>query len=122
MATQHVSEAFEISRQAALARCRLLPPISTLGPCRRAGAHKPRSAARRGLVEYAFLQAVSDGCLACVRHELECVQQVSPGVTSETMGYTARDFANYATQLGVQGAEEVKQYLDENWSCIAASP
>ena len=122
MATQHVSEAFEISRQAALARCRLLPPISTLGPCRRAGAHKPRSEARRGLVEYAFLQAVSDGCLACVRHELECVQQVSPDVTSETMGYTARDFANYATQLGVQGAAEVKQYLDENWSCIAASP
>ena len=45
----------------------------------------------------------------------------SPEVVANTMGYTARDFANYASGRGVKGAPDVKQYLDTNWSYIPVS-
>ena len=53
-----------------------------------------------------------------MRRELEVTQHVSPAAASETMGYTARDVADYASRQGVAGASEVKQYLDAHWSCI----
>ena len=73
------------------------------------------------MAEYVFFQCVLDGGFACVRRELEVVQQVSPGVSSATMGYTARDFADHASLQGVEGASEVKRYLDAQWSCIPLS-
>ena len=90
-------------------------------PCRKQGVHNPKGQTRRDSAAYVFFQAVSDGCLACVRRELEETQHVCPEVVSETNGYTARDFADYASRRGVKGASDVKQYFDTNWSYIPVS-
>ena len=114
----HAATMGEAAHDAARAACKVLPPIETLVRRRQAGVHKPPSKARRGMADYVFFQAVCDGCLPCVRRELEVVQKVSPSAASSTMGYTARDFADYGSQQGVKGAFEVKQYLGAQWSCI----
>ena len=90
-------------------------------PCRKQGVHKPKGHTRKDSAAYAFFQAVKDGCLACVRRELEETLVVCPEVMSDTNSYTARDFANYASGRGVKGAPDVKQYLDTNWSYIPVS-
>ena len=119
--SQSVSGVFDAARAAARTRCSLLPPISMMTPCRKQGVHNPKGQTRRDSAAYVFFQAVSDGCLACVRRELEETLVVCPEVMSDTNSYTARDFANYASGRGVKGAPDVKQYLDTNWSYIPVS-
>ena len=59
-----------------------------------------------------------EGCLLCVRSELEDRQDVAPDVISANNKYSARDFANFAVQEGIAGAVDVKEYLDNYWSHI----
>ena len=68
--------------------------------------------------EYEFFLAASDGCLKCVRRELEVTQRVSPDVCSDTNRYTVRDCVDDALSNGVARAAEVKAYLDEYWGHI----
>ena len=108
----------------AQALCSLLPAIDTL-QCLKNGLHQP-SKKRKGRAAYELFQAASDGCLKCVRRELEVTMRVSPDVVSDNECWSVRDCATYALANGVETAAEVKDYLDEYWGhlplrqCIAS--
>ena len=89
--------------------------LSQLPACRKHGKHKV-SRNRQNNPQYHFFAAVSDGCLTCVRKELEENCQVSPDAVSETNAFSAMDFAAYAVQKGVQGAVAVHEYLNTHWA------
>ena len=57
-----------------------------------------------------------EGCLACVRCELELARRVPPDTLSESNRYSVRDFAKYAVDRKVDGAGAVVEYLDKYWS------
>ena len=108
---EQVRQAHQTARQS----CGELLDLSQLPVCLAHGAHKV-SKARRDRPEYHFFAAVSQGCLTCVRHELEEKCQVNPDVVSESNGYSARDFAAYAVDQRVKGAAAVQEYLEAHWS------
>ena len=95
------------------------PNVDNVDFCSKRGMHLPRSTRRRGRPEYMLFQAASDGCLSCVRRMLEKDPKVDPNVLSGTQNYSVYDFADYAVQQGVDGASEVKAYLDEFWPGIS---
>ena len=117
-AMQDVSSESDGLHATARLNCCTLPPISALGPCSKGGRHKVAKS-RRDVAEYQFFAAASEGCLVCVRQELEVLQRISPDVTSQSNKYTVRDFTDWAAkQSGGAGVMAVKTYLDEHWSHI----
>ena len=104
------------AHQRARRSCGELPPLPQLPVCRTHGVHKFKSKARRGRADYHFFAAVSQGCLTCVRHELEEKCQVPPDVVTDSHGYSARDFASYAVDQRVEGAVALQEYLEAYWS------
>ena len=116
IATASLADAHVVAR----ARCSQdLISVTACPPCQKQGLHKA-SRKRAGRAEYEFFQAVSDGCLSCVRRELEVSMRVAPEVASESHAWTARDFANWAVGEGTPGASEVQVYLDSFWSHVPA--
>ena len=76
-----------------------LPGVSHLPPRRRREQRK-----------YRLFWAASAGCLRCVRHYI-ADEGVDPGSKSNTQGWTALDFAAWARQRGVVGADDVEAFL-----------
>ncbi len=95
-----------------------LPPWRSLPACRKHDSHLPKSRARKQLKEYSLFKAAEDGCLRCVRRKLEVEKDVDPHVTSETNNYTAKDFAKYAVDKHIDGADAVVKYLEKYWPGI----
>ena len=98
-------------------------PASDTG-CIPGEAHCP-SKHRCSQDKYWLFKAAQDGCLPCVQR---MVRQggIDPCSTSDTQGYTALDFANWAKERGVAGAQEVAAFLaqetgadsDDGWSVV----
>ena len=104
-----------VSHDGARARCIDELSLPVLADCPRKGVHKP-SRTRKGIAAYEFFQAAMQGCLACVRYELELTRRVPPDMLSESNRYSVRDFAKYAVDCKVDGAGAVVEYLDKYWS------
>jgi hypothetical protein len=106
---------------ASRARCdQELPPVSTCPPCKKGGTHNA-TRARRGRPEYEFFQAATDGCLACVRKELEDSRSVAPDILSDSQKWSVRDCAKFSMQKDVPGASEVCAYLESYWAHVPLS-
>ena len=95
-----------------------LPPLQSLPVCRKNEKHLPTSKKRKHSTEYGLFTAAHDGCLRCVRRELEKDQNVNPYQTSEWHGYTVKDFAKDAEKQGTIGARAVVEYLEKYWPGI----
>ena len=95
-----------------------LPPLRSLPACRKHDSHLPKSRARKQLKEYSLFKAAEDGCLRCVRRKLETEKDVNPHATSETNNYTVKDFAKYAVDKHIDGADAVVKYLEKYWPGI----
>ena len=74
------------------------------------GVSHPPSKRRRADRKCWLFGAASAGCLRCVRHYVED-ESVDPLSRSETNGWTALDFAEWARQQGVAETTEVEAYL-----------
>ena len=61
--------------------------------------------------EYQFFQFAKNGCLPCVRRELEMKMRVSPDVASDSHGYVLHDFTEETLSKCVAGVAAVKSYL-----------
>ena len=87
-------------------------------PSKCTGTHRIKSKCRKKDPKYVLFKAASDGCLACVRSLLEdsdSATRVDPFSRSETNGYTVKEFAEYALEKHVPGAENVCAYLKSKW-------
>ena len=56
-----------------------------------------------------------EGCLTCVRYELELGLRVPPDTLSESQHYSIRDYAKYAVDHGVPDARAVVEHLNKYW-------
>ena len=74
------------------------------------GESHPPPNRRRKQRKYWMYWAASSGCLCCVKYFIE-EEKVDPGSKSDTQGYTVLDFAEHARDQGVDGAQEVEEYL-----------
>ena len=72
-------------------------------------AHRP-SRSRCSQPRYWLFQAARDGCLPCVQRMLN-EEGIDVHSTSENLGYTALDFATWAAEKDVVGAQEVMAFL-----------
>ena len=59
------------------------------------------------------------GCQRCVAHFLE-VEKLPPDSRSENAGYTVLDWALYARDKHVAGADTVIEYLNDHWPGLRA--
>ena len=88
------------------------------------GTHRIRCKARQYKPTYLLFQAASDGCAACVRDLLEGktpLGYVDSMSQSDSNRYTVKDFAEFASQKGVHGAEEVCSYLSSRWPQVVSA-
>ena len=77
-------------------------------------AHRPtQKSAKRGGRKYFLFAAAQGGCVECVRR-LVLEEGVDPESTSTTCKYTARSFAEYGLQQGLneRGCRDVIRFLD----------
>ena len=95
-------------------------PVSECPPCIK-GRHQPTKS-RRGRALYELFTAVQDGCLTCVRQELELLTRVAPETFSDSNRWTVRDFAKDAAKGRRPGAREIQSYLDSYWSHLPVEP
>ena len=70
--------------------CAMLAPIDALPSCLKYGARKVSKQSRH-LQEYVRFSVVCDGCLRCLRDELDIQQRVLPQVVSTGYTYTIRN-------------------------------
>ena len=118
--TVPASSDFAEANQVARARCsEELCPVSACPPCIQ-GSHTPKK--RKGRVLYELLTAAQDGCLTCVRRELELLTRVAPETFSDSHRWTVRDFAKDAAKGGRPGAREIQSYLDLYWPHVPVEP
>ena len=111
------AEAHRVARE----RCSHdLGPVSECPPCKK-GRHQPTKS-RRGRALYELFAAVQDGCLTCVRKELELLTRVAPETFSDNNRWTVRDFAKDAAKKKLPGAREIQSYLDSHWSHLPVEP
>ena len=111
------AEAHRVARE----RCSHdLGPVSDCPPCIK-GRHQPTKS-RRGRALYELFKAVQDGCLTCVRRELELLTRVAPETFSDSNRWTVRDFAKDAAKRRQPGAREIQSYLDSYWSHLPVEP
>ena len=82
---------------------------SVVSDCTPGKSHAPTKR-RRARRKYWLFGAARAGCMRCVRHFIE-VERVDPTSKSDTHGWSALDFAAWARQQGVVGAEEVETYM-----------
>ena len=72
--------------------------------------HTPKATWRRDLPKEWLFRAAFHGCRPCVQHCIE-VLNVDPQSRSGNMKYTVMDWAQYAVDNYVTGAQEVVSYL-----------
>ena len=114
------SDFAEAHRVARARCCDKLGPVSECPPCTK-GPHRPPKK-RSGRPLYELFAAVQDGCLTCVRRELELLMRVAPETFSDSHRWTVRDFAKDAAKGGRPGAREIQSYLDLYWPHVPVEP
>ena len=94
--------------------------IASESHCNPGFAHLPPQT-RRTQRKYFLFEAARAGCVPCVRHFLT-EEKIDPFSRSETHGYSVLDFALYAKDQDISGAEHVLAYLRTTWPQISSLP
>ena len=87
--------------------------LHALGQCQKPEGHHWPGKKRRDRANDKFFQAAKDGCVTCVRRELEETKSVAPDVQSDNHEWTVRDFTHWEVKEN-PGKQSVKD-LDEFW-------
>ena len=88
----------------------LLSPFIYVSICPEGKTHTPTATWRRDLPKEWLFRAAFHGCRPCVQYCIE-VLNVDPQSRSGNMYYTVMDWAQYAVDNDVDGAQEVVSYL-----------
>ena len=76
--------------------------------------HCPRTSQRRKQIKEWLFSAAAQGCKLCVQHCLE-VMGLNVDIQSDNKKFTVMDWAQWAVDNDVYGAQEVVSYLISEW-------
>ena len=77
--------------------------------------HCPRTSQRRKQIKEWLFSAAAQGCKLCVQHCLE-VMGLNVDIQSDNKKFTVMDWAQWAVDNDVDGAQEVVSYLISKWN------
>ena len=95
--------------------CRHMPPFI----CAEGKDHYPRTSQRRKQIKEWFFSAAMQGCRPCVQHCID-VLGLDVNIHSDNKKYTVKDWAQWAVDKHVEGAQDVVSYL--NSECHTVLP
>ena len=101
-----------VSTQDCILRC----PHENWSPfiCAEGKDHCPRTSQRRKQIKEWLFSAAAQGCKLCVQHCLE-VMGLNVDIQSDNKKFTVMDWAQWAVDNDVCGAQEVVSYLISEW-------